>query len=329
MLMKMKRCILLGLLAGFFTISGVMAQTMQPSGPVGIDRTSDQETQQQPPEAKKVPGDRVLSLGQDLTDEQRSTIAAELGVKREDLFSPALPTIVVSNEEERKALSGLVSYELIGSRALSSALVELTNPGSGITVTTKRITWVTPEIYANSLVTAGVKDAKVTVAAPTDVSGTAALTGIMKAFERATGNRIDDSQQRIANKELVKTGELGNEIGNKDKAAKLVASIKERVAAQESSDPERIRVIIQDTARDNDITLTTKQVDQLAELMAEIKQLNLQASDIKQQLSGLNSKVVKISDTAKETKGILERIFDFFKSIFSMITSLIGALTRR
>ena len=58
-------------------------------------------------------------------------------------------------------------------------------------VTTSNITWCTPEMYISALATAGITDAKVVVAAPFEVSGTAALTGVYKAYEDMTGKKLD------------------------------------------------------------------------------------------------------------------------------------------
>ena len=85
-----------------------------------------------------------------------------------------------------------MSDDKIGKRTISSAYVELLEKGEGIEVDTHNITWVTREMYANALVTAGVENAKVIAAAPFKVSGTGALTGIMKAFEAVTGKELDE-----------------------------------------------------------------------------------------------------------------------------------------
>ncbi len=51
-------------------------------------------------------------------------------------------------------------------------------------------------MYANALVTAGVENAEVDITAPFNVSGTAALTGVMKAFEKATGKQISTEAKK-------------------------------------------------------------------------------------------------------------------------------------
>ena len=114
--------------------------------------------------------ENVVSLGADLTPKQQEEMLEHFGVKRDEVR-----IIEVTNQEERDYLSGLVPDKQIGTRAISSAYVQLLPKGEGIMVDTHNITWVSKEMYANAMVTAGIEDAKVIVAAPFNVSGTAAL----------------------------------------------------------------------------------------------------------------------------------------------------------
>ena len=50
---------------------------------------------------------------------------------------------------------------MIGTRALSSVLIEKKDKGNGIKVTTSNITYCTTGMYQNALATAGVTDADV------------------------------------------------------------------------------------------------------------------------------------------------------------------------
>ena len=132
-------------------------------------------------------GTEVVSLGANLSEEQRGQILEVFGVEEDDVI-----IIEVTNQEEREYLEGKISESVIGTRAFSSAYVELLDDGEGISVETHNINWVTKEMYANAMVTAGVENARVIAASPFPVSGTAALTGIMKAFETATGEELTE-----------------------------------------------------------------------------------------------------------------------------------------
>ncbi len=107
-------------------------------------------------------GQRVVTLGADLDAEQQQSILRIFGVKEGE----SVRQLTVTNAEERALLGDELPADVIGSKAISSALVETTAAGSGIKVERYNITFVTPAMYGNALVTAGVKDARVVVAAP-------------------------------------------------------------------------------------------------------------------------------------------------------------------
>ena len=90
--------------------------------------------------------------------------------------------LLVTNAEEHALLGETVPASYLGSRAVSSAYVRPMEAGSGLRISTHNITWVSRRMFAQALITAGVRDAEVIVAAPVPVSGTAALTGIFKGL---------------------------------------------------------------------------------------------------------------------------------------------------
>lgn len=259
-------------------------------------------------------GEKVISLAKDLNESQRTQMKNLLGADENTKI------IETTNEEEKRYLGKFVASELIGNRATSSASVEILNDGNGIQVETYNITWVTEDMIISSLVTAGIKDAKVKVVAPFEVSGTAALTGIIKAFEDATGSSISEVQKEVANEEIAKTGELGQDIG-KDEASELVKRIKEEIIAKDINSVEDIQKVISDTATELNITLTPEQEAKLSELMKKISSLDLNVEDIKSQLKNITNKLGKLTENSEEVKGILQKILDaitqFFASIFN------------
>jgi uncharacterized protein YpuA (DUF1002 family) len=260
----------------------------------------------------------VISLGADLTEEQRNQILDLFG---EDEDSALI--LEVTNQEERAYLEGLVSKERIGTRAISSALVEPLEEGAGISVEIHNINWVTKEMYANAMATAGLENARVVAAAPFDVSGTAALTGIMKAFEEASGKNLNEEAKKTANEELVTTGELGEDIG-KDKAAALVQEIKERILKENIKEPEDIRRIIIEIAGELDIKLSQEHIDRLAELMERISRLDLNVENISKQLEKITGSLDKIRKTVAENKGLIQKILDAIKAFFEWLAGLLS-----
>ncbi|MBU7007489.1 DUF1002 domain-containing protein [Phosphitispora fastidiosa] len=264
---------------------------------------------------------QVITFGADLTAAQRSMLASEFGV---NLAQADRPVTEITNAEERKYLSGLVPEETLGTRAISSAMVEMLPAGQGIRVTSRNITWVTDDMYANALVTAGVRDAGVTVAAPFPVSGTAALTGIFKAVEVATGKSLGERPKKAASRELVETGSLGEEIG-RDKAVQFIVLVKQQVIAERTANPERIRQIVINVAGDLNLNLNNRQVEEVTGLMQEIRGLNLRAEDLTGQLQSYKDKLEAYTVKQEEVKGWIQRVLDILDRLIQQIrAALLG-----
>ncbi|WP_242826518.1 DUF1002 domain-containing protein [Caldisalinibacter kiritimatiensis] len=258
----------------------------------------------------------TVSLGEDLALQQRQQML--------DLFNvdDKVRRVEVTNEEEREYLGKYIKEEYIGTKAISCAYVEKLDNNEGITVETYNINWVTKEMYMNALVTAGVKDAKVKVAAPVSVSGTAALTGIIKAFEDVSGVNVSNKEKEVANEEIAKTGKLGEEIG-KQNASQLIKEVKEEVASKNLKNEEEIREIVIKVAGQLDINLNSQQIDEIVILMKKVSELNLEIGEIKTQLKNISDKLNEISENSKEVKSLLQRIIDFLNRLFDNISTLV------
>ncbi|WP_245602220.1 DUF1002 domain-containing protein [Peribacillus kribbensis] len=264
--------------------------------------------------ADAAPGDQIVTLGENLTEQQKSAILAEFKVPDN------VETVTVSNDEEHKYLGKYISSRLIGTKALSSSAITLGQSGSGLSVHTKNITWVTKEMYINALVTAGIKDADIQITAPFPVSGTAALTGMIKAYEITADKTIPEDVKQAANEEMVKTAQLGDEVG-KDKAAALITRIKEEMAKNPPKNEDDIRTIIEKAAKDLGITLTDQQLQSLVDLFKKLKDLNIDWSKVGHQLNKAKD-VVSNYLKSDEGQSFLEKLKQFFISLIDAIKSL-------
>ena len=103
-----------------------------------------------------------LALGADLNETEKSTVLSLLEINEADLSH--YQVITVTNADEHKYLDSYLDSSVIGTRALSSVLIEKKDKGNGIKVTTNNITYCTTGMYQNALATAGVTDADVHVA---------------------------------------------------------------------------------------------------------------------------------------------------------------------
>lgn len=183
--------------------------------------------------------------------------------------------ITVSNEEEHQYLGDYIPKATIGTKAISSTSITIEESGSGLEVKTKNINWVTDEMYLNALMTAGVKDASIYVTAPFEVSGTAALTGLIKAYEITSEEAIPEDVKQVANEELVTTAKLGDEVGAENASA-LMAKIKDEIAQNGIPETDAdIRTMIENAANELGITLSEEQINSLIDLFNKMKDINI------------------------------------------------------
>jgi len=263
------------------------------------------------PGTAEAAGERIVTLGANLSAAQRSEMLSLFKVKEGEV-----PILSVTNAEEREYLTGVVPSQQIGTRAISSVFVRVKDDGSGIKVQTKNITYVTERTYANALVTAGISGADIYAAAPFPVSGTAALTGVFKAFEEVTGEDIPEEAKRIATEELVETSEIGEQVGDPAAIAELVRLAKEEVVRRGLDDPVAIRAVVVEIAIRLDIELTDTQIDSLVELLIMIGSLDLDLDTIQKQLKDFQD---SIGLTDEQARGIWKAISDFFVGIWRAI----------
>ena len=259
-------------------------------------------------------GDMIVTLGENLTTEQKNMLLSEMNVPND------VQTITVSNAEEHQYLGSYISKALIGTKAISSSSVTFEQSGSGLKVETKNINWVTEEMYINALATAGVKDASVYVTAPFSVSGTAALTGIIKAYEVSSEKVIPEDVKQAANQEMVTTAKLGDEIGT-EQAAALVTNIKEKMAENTPQTEEETRAIIEAAAQELGITLNEDQVQSLLDLFNKLKELNIDWNAVGDQLTEAKEKLDTFLQS-EEGQTFLEKIKEVFSSLVDAIASL-------
>ena len=182
---------------------------------------------------------KVVTIGQDLSDEQEAFILNYFGV---DLNTTQV--IYVNNQQEREYVGSWIPLEQIGNITISSAYVQPTTSG-GIQVKTANLTYVTGNMIASVLSTAGVKNCNIVAAAPFPVSGTGALTGVMIAYQTATGQQLNENKRDLAVQEFTVTQQASQSIGENE-ALQLVNGVKMEVIASDVApeDSEQIEQIV-------------------------------------------------------------------------------------
>ncbi|MCC5425070.1 DUF1002 domain-containing protein [Clostridium botulinum] len=266
--------------------------------------------------ANKVYADafKVVTLGADLTNEQKEEMLKYFGVTRKEAN-----VMEVNKEEEDRYLAGVATRKQIGTKSISCAYVEPTDKG-GLNISTHNIYWVTENMIRNALITAGVENANVKVGAPFNVSGTAALTGILKGFESSKGGKkIDEEKKKVANEEMVVTGNLGEKIGQ-DEAANLINEVKKEVVKEKPKTEKEIKNIVKDATNNYGYKLSDEDMQKITALMDKINGLDLDFKQIKDQLNQVSNKLKDVV-TSEEAKGFFSKLWegikDFFDNIFS------------
>ena len=279
-------------------------------------------------ESEKVYADQIdapyLALGADLSESEKSTVLNLLGVDASQLDQYMIVT--VTNADEHAYLDAYLDASVIGSRALSSVVVEKKEEGTGIKVKTSNISYCTTGMYQNALATAGLENAEVRVAGPFNISGTAALVGAMKAYGEMTGETINPENADAATEELVITSELGESLGEQEQAEALIGAVKDIIVAEEVEDPQEIEEVINDTAKKMNIQLSEEDKAKIAGLMEKIGSLDLNVDALKEQAKDLYQKLedMDIQISEEQVKGILATIISWFEKIINVIKGWLG-----
>lgn len=266
----------------------------------------------------------ILALGADLSDAQKATVLSLLGISESDLGD--YDVIQITNAEEHEYLDSYLSSNVIGSRALSSVLIRPAEEGAGLNVTTYNISYCTIDMYTNALLTAGLEDAEVYVAAPSNISGTSALIGAVKGYAEMNDTKVDEDALETAVNELVVTGDLGEVLGDSETASDIVAYVKQQILENNVSGDADIEKIIRDAMTKFDIDLTDAQVQQLVELMNKISKLDIDVDALSKQATEIYSKLKSMGlDLDKiDTKQVGNFITRFFDRIMSLINQWIS-----
>lgn len=250
-------------------------------------------------------------IGADLSNSEIEQVYDIFGIDRGDVKE-----LTVTNADEREYLEGLVSDNLIGTRSISCVYIEALDEGDGMNVSVKNINWCTPDMYMNAMVTAGITDANVIVAAPFTVSGTAALTGIFKAYEDITGNKLDDTAKLVSTQELTTTAELADEIGSEDSTA-IVNELKLIIDEIKDMSDEELRQKIIDIAAKYSVELTDSQIEKLMELCRAMEKLDT---------SQLKEKVEQVQQYLKNAINNSGGIAEFFRNLGDSISDIIDSI---
>lgn len=247
-------------------------------------------------------GQKVVTLGADLTEDQKTAVLRYFGILGQNV-----KTLTITNQDERAHLGSYVPLEQIGSHTYSCALVCPTTSG-GIQVKTANLSWVTSNMIATTLSTSGVVNCDVLAASPFEVSGTGALTGIIMAYEAASGVQLDAGRKDLATQELVTTGAIANSIGQ-SQATNIVNEIKIEIIQGQVVEPAEVEEIVDETIADSglevelseeDRALLTGLMTQIAEQQYDYEEVQDTLQRVEDNLSDLNQQIDDMTEGSTE-----------------------------
>lgn len=252
-------------------------------------------------------------IGADLTDDQIASVYEAFGIDRS-----SVKELQVTNADERKYLDGYVDESVIGTRAISCVYIKTQDEGTGLDVTTSNITWCTPEMYVSALATAGISDAQVVVAAPFEVSGTAALTGVYMSYEDITGQQLDETAKLAGTQELTVTADLAEQIGSYG-SVEIVNELKLILGETKDMTDDALKAEIVEIAGAYNVTLTDGQIGRLVDLCRSLEKLDSDA---------LKAKVESVQDTLKKMAEAKTKVAGFTQAVQQVITAVAGFFQR-
>ncbi len=259
-------------------------------------------------------GKARVVMGADLDEEQRAQIYRDFSLAEGDIQE-----LTITNQEERAYLEGIAPEDKIGNLALSCVYIRTLEENSGLTITLHNINWCSENMYRNVLVTAGITDASVMISAPYPVSGTAALTGIYKAYEDVTGEKLDESAKKAAANELFITGALAETIGSTD-ATLLVNELKGILDQTQNMTDDEVHKEIHSLAKSLGIQVTDSQIEQLVGLCRELEGLDTQ--QLQEHLESIAGTVDSAQKTNAFFSALEKNIHNFFTNIGTFFSNL-------
>lgn len=273
-------------------------------------------TEQKNPINEKL-GVPIVVYGSNLSADEKELVKTALRVDQES----EVDEISISGQD----LAKYIKDSNPSSRMFSSAKITRQDAGKGLTisiVTPDNITQVTSEMYANAMLTAGIEDAIVEIAAPKPVTGHSALVGIYKAYEAKTGETLDIERTDVANDELSVATSIAESAGVSDaQVAELLTEIKKAIAENKPATKEEVQQIVEEQLNKLQINLSEADRQLLVDLMDRISNLNIDFSKLSSQLSDLTAKFDEKFGAILEDEGFWQSVKNFFNNLIDTISS--------
>lgn len=264
----------------------------------------------------------AVALGNALNQEQKDYTLKKLDVKGETPIYTTTGADLVSFIPDGGFNNEWAVYSSVRMQTLKS--------GEGISVdiaTPENITRITAAQYQNAALTAGISDAKLTVASAVPIDGSGALAGVYKIVEESGGiisrDRVEVAQDEMDVLSKI-TEENKDKKGYSDEALNAAQEQAKKELAALTADgttltQEDIQNTVETALKDQGISdiITSDQLNELTTLMSDMKDKNI-FEDFVNELDLTKAK----EQIQAKSKGLWNGVKNFFSGIWSSITGV-------
>lgn len=220
-------------------------------------------------------GGKTIMLGESLSDAEREELLDYFDAGSEDRVE------IVTVADTQSGMQDIIDN--VPNSAYSSTSLTCRDLGDGLEVKTSSITLITPSLYAMALVTAGIGDAELLVAAPKAAAaqGMTALAGVFKTWDISPcdSGSTTKSRQRLALEELALTVAIGQSLLTEDGqqradgvtvAGNLVLFTQQTVVIEGLESAGEIEEAVREQELKNAVTLTDDQRTLVVDFMIKL-----------------------------------------------------------
>ena len=221
---------------------------------------------------------------------------------------------IITADQVNKVSSSITGKSYGSDQIFSSALVDLNdNSDLKVSVDKSKITTVTGDMYISALKSAGITKGHVYVTSPVQATGESALAGIMNSYEEVTDVEIPDSVKEAASDEIYTEAQIVNNSDvSADDLSKLVDDVKQQVSKDNITDHATIVNIINNYVQNNNINITNNDIENLADSIEQVQNVQGDVNYYKDQVSGF-------LDKTGGSGFSLDSIFDWINSFLGRV----------
>lgn len=196
---------------------------------------------------------------------------------------------VITADQVNQVSSGITGKSYSSDQIFSSAFLDLNdNDNLEVSVDKSKITTITGNMYISALKSAGITSGHVYVTSPIEATGESALAGIMNAYEEVTDVQIPETVKEAANDEIYTEAEIVENSGvDAEKLSQLVDDVKQDVSSDNVTDHDTIVNIINNYVQTNNINITNSDIENLADTIEQVQNVQGDVNSYKDQVSGL------------------------------------------